>query len=94
MDTFRKGADLELTIDKVKHPPCTIGIDLAALHYAFVTTYFHEAGINISNWAADGKLISTPGSSMDFNLLFKDIEADHFGDLPGHGGAFDLALRP
>lgn len=101
MDAFRKCADAALIIDKVKHLPCALGIDLALLHdfsakaavfredkdskphyYAFVTTYFHEAGIadpanqHFQRWAAEGKLKSTPGSSMDFNVLYGDILAD------------------
>jgi phage terminase large subunit-like protein len=101
MDAFRQCAEAALTIDKVKHLPCVIGVDLALLHdfsaralvfrdvidskpayYAFVTCYFHEAGINdpanqhFQRWAAEGKLVKTPGSSMDFNFLYEDIATD------------------
>lgn len=101
MDAFRKCADATLSIDTVKHLPCTLGIDIALLHdlsarakvfrddiagkahyYAFVTCYLHEAGIadpanqHFQRWEKEGKLTSTPGSSMDFNVLFADITAD------------------
>jgi phage terminase large subunit-like protein len=55
----------------------------SAHYYAFVTTYYHETGISdpanqhFQRWAADGKLRKTPGSSMDFNVLYQDIVADH-----------------
>jgi phage terminase large subunit-like protein len=101
MDAFTKCADATLSIDAVKHLPCTLGIDIALLHdlsarakvfrddiagkahyYAFVTCYLHEAGIadpanqHFQRWEKEGKLTSTPGSSMDFNVLFADITTD------------------
>lgn len=57
-------------------------IDNKPHYYAFVTCYFHEAGINdpanqhFQRWAAEGKLQKTPGSSMDFNVLYDAIAAD------------------